>query len=197
VGLTDPDPAAVGLPQQVRWPELDPGATSTAVPVSLVATGPLPVLVREVRLEGEHTADFSVRSDECTARTVPAGQACQVWLRAQPQAAGERRARLILVDDTGARHVVALQVDGLPGRTRVLLRSDHNDYVGAGRDWLYTPADSTFRVTGSRSHVRFRVFGPGGASTGMRTSTLPEATSWPPGATPAPPATRSTRRGRA
>ncbi len=159
-------PAGTGsgfvAPSVLRWPASDLGRAGTAVPVTFVARGRA-VRLTDTSVTGASPADFPVRSDECSGRTVAAGDSCQVWVRFVAAAAGTRTAKLRITDATGERHDVSLQGFAYGGTTKVVLYSDPGDYIGAGRDWSYTPANAVISATGSREHVSFRVTGADGS----------------------------------
>jgi RTX calcium-binding nonapeptide repeat (4 copies) len=153
-----PGPVAVAS-SLVRWPPLDSGGASTAVPVTVTAAAP--ATIGSVTVAGAHPMDFPKRLDECSGRTLAAGDTCEVWMRFVPTVPGTRTARLrIPVGDV--THNVELQGFAYGGRTRVIMHSDPGDYIGQGRDWSYTPANATIAAGGTRQAASFGVDGANG-----------------------------------
>ena len=156
-----PDPLLVA-PTTVRWPASDLGRPSTVVPVTLMALDS-PVRLTRVSIAGSNPADFAIRSDECTGRTLPVGGSCQIWMRYVPTVAGTRVAVLRATDASGRRRDVALQGFAYGGRTRVVMTSDPGDYIGGGRNWSYTWANGRIGAVGSRQYLGFGVVGADGS----------------------------------
>ena len=94
-------------PGILRWPLTDMGKGGGAVPVTYLPAEQS--TVAGVSLAGDHPGDFSVRLDECSTRTVPAGGSCQVWVRFTPTTPGTRTAVLRVTDSGGRTHESALQ----------------------------------------------------------------------------------------
>jgi hypothetical protein len=162
VGVPAGTGSAFVAPSVLRWPASDLGGAATTVPVTVVATRSA-VRLTDTSVAGANPADFPIRADECSGRTLAAGDSCQVWVRFVAADAGTRTAKLRITDATGERHDVSLQGFAYGGRTRVVLHSDPGDFVGAGRDWSYTPANADISATGSRRHVSFSVTGADGS----------------------------------
>jgi len=154
-GSSDPAPAAV------RWPGLDIGRGGTVVPVTVLASAPTQLAGASIL--GPETADFAIRLDECSGRSLPAGGSCQVWVRFVPTVAGQRTATLRIVDGTNAFDDVQLAGLAYDGSTRVVMTSDPGDYIGGGKPWSYSPATANIRASGSRQHVGFSIDGADGS----------------------------------
>jgi hypothetical protein len=154
------DPALVS-PSTVRWPATDTGRPSTVVPVTLVAFD-APVTLTGVSIVGGNASDFLVRSDECSGETLPPGGSCQVWVRFVPSAAGTRLSTL-RVTGGGTQRDISLQGFAFGGTTRVNMTSDSGDYIGQGRPWSYTVANSLIAAGGIRQHVGFGIDGADGS----------------------------------
>jgi Tol biopolymer transport system component len=109
IRLGEPTPAAPTLvPGIIRWPATQVGATSTVVPVTVIAdAGPLSIA--SVSLTGPNPDDFGIRADECQGTTLAAGDACQVWVRFTPGTAGTRIAMLHVVDTQAHASDVVLE----------------------------------------------------------------------------------------
>lgn len=155
-----PDAPAVTVPAIVRWPPVERGGAGTAVPVTLFA--PAATQVSGVAVHGDHPGDFPIRVDECSGRSLPAGGSCQVWLRFAATAPGTRTAALEVAAG-GRTYATALQGFSYGGTTKVTMHSDPGDYIGGGRDWSYTPANSTVGIGGGREHVSFGIDGGDGS----------------------------------
>jgi hypothetical protein len=130
-------------PSGVTWPAVDVGAPTTVVPVSFVATES--THVTGVAVTGAQAPAFPVRLDECTGLSLSAGDVCQVFLRFAATVPGPADAVLRLTDRGGAAHVVPLHGFGIGGLTRVEFDSDPGDFIGAGVDRVFTPANAVFR----------------------------------------------------
>ena len=153
--------ALVPQARAVRHPDVHPGARAAPATVWWRATAP--TTVSRLYVSGPDATSFPIAADACTGRTLAAGERCTVQVGFAPVAPGPRTARLRLVTSAGTRLSVALDGYGLPGRTDWTMTSDPGDYIGQGRTWRYTVADSLFafgRVTPSR--VRALQDGPGG-----------------------------------
>lgn len=156
------EPAAgAGLvePTVTRWPPGDLGETATAVPVTVVATGP--AVISAVSMGGVNPGDFPIRVDECSGQRLAAGAVCQVWVRFVPSDVGARSAILRATLADGTREAAVLQGFAYGGRTRVVLHSEPGDYIGDGLDYSYTPANAAINATspGLRGHVAFSING--------------------------------------
>jgi heat shock protein HslJ len=162
VRLGEPGPAGAGgvAPAIVRWPTSDVGKAGTAVPATIVATGPMQLT--GATLGGANPGDFAIRLDECSGKALVAGQSCQVWVRYVPTSAGTRLATLHVRDSAGADYPVDLQGFSYGGRTRVSWTSDSGDYIGQGQPWNYTPANATIAASGSRRYIGFGIDGDKG-----------------------------------
>src|SRR3954453_7354539 len=161
VQVNEPAPAGpLPSPSVVRWPPIDAGRGAQTVPVTVVASSP--VAFAGTSVGGPNPGDFPVREDDCSGHSLIAGATCQVWVRFVPSAPGNRDAALTLVDSAGGRHTLPLQGYAYGGTPRVTMQSDSGDYIGAGQNWSYTPANAVITLTGNRSHVTFGVSGDNG-----------------------------------
>jgi hypothetical protein len=70
------------------------GVASPTRTATLRSTGSGEVVVRSLEVSGAQAADFTVVTDECTGRRLPAGASCDVVLRFRPGDAGIRQALL-------------------------------------------------------------------------------------------------------
>jgi hypothetical protein len=149
-------------PGIVRWPAGDVARPGTTVPVTLVAAG-APVSVGTASITGAAAADFTIRANECSGKSLTLGSSCQIWVRFLPATAGTRLATLRVADGEGAVHEVAVQGFAYGGRTRVEMTSDPGDWIGAGKKWTYTVATSEIAMSGSRWYAGFGINGADGS----------------------------------
>jgi hypothetical protein len=154
--------APLVTPWTVRWPPTDATRPTTVVPVTVAATEQ-PLGISGVSLGGGDPAQFLIRADECTGRTLAVGGSCQVWLRFTPAVAGTRTATLQLSDTAGGRREVVLQGFAFGGRTRIDMVSDPGDYIGQGRRWSYSIAADGMGFAGSRQYAGFGINGADGS----------------------------------
>lgn len=152
-------PAAI--PTVMRWPNTEVGDASSVQPVRLLAWNE-PVQVSQVAFAGAAAGAFSVRSDECTGKTLEPGQSCQVFVRFDAAVAGTRRAALHFTHAGGVAEV-NLDAHARGGRTRFVMNSESGDWIGGGRSYEYTPANATLSAGGSRRSVHIAVDGDDGS----------------------------------
>ena len=96
-------------PAEVEWPITQVGQATVPVPITVVA-GEAGAEVQSVSLEGADASDFQVISDDCLSVPLVLNGRCQLDLLAEPSTSGSRTAQLVIVDDSGARTVVPLEV---------------------------------------------------------------------------------------
>jgi RTX calcium-binding nonapeptide repeat (4 copies) len=162
IGQVGPPGAFAAAASHVRWPETDHGRAGLALPVTVLADGG-PVSIASAAVVGDDApADFAVRADDCSGRTVVAGSSCQVWVRYLAPEAGTRAATLRLTESGGAVHDVSLEAFAWGGRTRLVMDSEPGDYIGQGLDWSYTPDNASIGVGGARHYVGFGIDGDNG-----------------------------------
>ncbi|MBE1608418.1 hypothetical protein [Actinopolymorpha pittospori] len=152
-------------PHAVHWPDTYPAAQSKVVPVLVRQRGTSVGSVSAVALEGAHRQDFTIRSDECTGRSLDEGQSCLVNVRFAPQSPGPRTALLRITTSTGTLRV-PLDGYGIPGTTDWSMQSDSGDYIGGGRTYHYTTATDLVNFLGSRTRVSGSVDAANGESWG-------------------------------
>jgi len=156
--------ALLALPGTLWWPDVPPLGASSTVPVALVNPGAAALGVSTIAVTGLQAPDFSVESDACTGVTLQPGAACRVFLRLIPKVPGPRVAQLVATDGASQTYVVPLDGAGIPGDTRLVMKSDPGDYVGAGQKYKYTPANAQITVTGGLNVVHGSVSGQNGDS---------------------------------
>ena len=108
-------PAVAGprsAPTTVRYGTVDLGEPGVAAPVSFWPVGGAEI--SDVRVIGD---EAQVRIDDCTDAPVVAGEACRVWVRFTPRAAGVRRATLRATDAAGRTTDVPLEIFAHGGET--------------------------------------------------------------------------------
>lgn len=120
------------------------------MPVNLVNTGTTPVTVSSAQVTGSR--DFSVVGNDCGV--IAPGDMCRVYVGFTASSAGPRSAVLTVLDSTPAgRHRVPLSGEGIPGHTSWNLNSQTGEWIGQGKAWSFTPANTAFRIDGNESHV--------------------------------------------
>jgi RTX calcium-binding nonapeptide repeat (4 copies) len=142
-------------PALVRWPPADLGRDGREVPVRVFAERAA-THTRTI-VAGGDAASFPVVLDGCHGQTLAVGDTCEVRVGFTPTTPGEHTATLHLEDATGGDYAAVLQGFAYGGTTRVVLHSDAADFVGEGKDWSFTPADSVIRAGGSGRQVSFLV----------------------------------------
>ena len=150
------DPALVA-PQTIRWPAGDAGFSSTVVPAWVTAVDDS-VTLTGASIVGAAASSFTIRSDECSGRTLQVGESCQIFIRFVPADAGTKLAALRL-SGPGTERDVELQGFAFGGQTRVDMASDPGDYIGQGRPWHYTVATGLIEAWGTRQRVTFSIDG--------------------------------------
>jgi hypothetical protein len=146
-------PRVVPSQMELTWPDVDVTRGGTAVPVWFTNVGADDITFTGASIAGTGKSDFQVRLDECKGVTLGTGESCDVWVRFVPTVAGPRIASVALPDTDGTSRRVALDGTGVGGLTQVTMQSDTGDYIGGGKSYTYTPADSQLSISGSRSYV--------------------------------------------
>jgi hypothetical protein len=160
-GMPPAASALLAMPSAVRWPAADLGRSGRSVPVTVRSLSS--VRIAGASLVGEYPADFRVNGDQCSGKTLSAGQTCAIAVDFHPAASGRRTATLRIADANGKVLAVPLQGFTYGGRTRVALNSDAGDFAGAGKRYAYTPANADIDVLpGENTWAGFRVAGPTG-----------------------------------
>lgn len=138
VGLHAPEHAGVRLSGPVRA-----GALSDELTWTVGNGGTEPLVLGQLRGEGEHAEDLVVTSDSCSGRTVVGGQSCEVRYRVRPDSFVDREARFVLPDNSRRGHRAhEVRIDAY--RADVVYASRRTD----GRHVLKTaPATFTFDNT--------------------------------------------------
>jgi RTX calcium-binding nonapeptide repeat (4 copies) len=134
VGAWVPRVARAMAPGIVRWPPLDAWRRATPVPVTYRGGAP----VADVKVVGEHAADFPADATGCAGRRGP----CPVTVAFVPTAAGARAATLRVTDARGGVHETRLE-GFAQGGTTLVDAEVHISGAGAGRR-VFRPEDATF-----------------------------------------------------
>lgn len=98
-------PAPVDLPAAVDFGEQELSAKVQERKVTLRNRGDRTVEVVQIAAAGGHSADFPVKADRCSGRTLSARQTCDVTLSFAPKGVGARRAALSLTLNRSVRTV--------------------------------------------------------------------------------------------
>jgi Protein of unknown function (DUF1573) len=116
VSITYPAPTVSLDATALRFPRQAPGAASPAQVLTVTNRGSAPLVITGVQLAGENPDDFLV-TQGCQ-QPVAVGSSCQVAVRFDPQAEGDRSATLRLVANTSrAATTVSLSGAAVAGVT--------------------------------------------------------------------------------
>lgn len=92
-------PAIAFLPASLSFGVLPVQSAGTEQILAVRNEGNTSLNVRDAVVAGSHSGDFKVTDNGCSSGPTLPNQTCQITLRFQPAAGGERRATLILADD--------------------------------------------------------------------------------------------------
>jgi hypothetical protein len=139
-------PDVVTGARSISWPNVALGTLSRALlPLWYRNTASTSRAVGSVTRSGSNATDFAVASDGCSNRTLAAHASCSVVLAFAPGGAGVRSATLSV--PIGGRSIsTAVAGTGSPGRTLLRINSQAGDWVGGGRSYLMTDAQSQMQV---------------------------------------------------
>lgn len=186
LGSAVPYRAAITRPAVVEVAE--PPGVDALVDVDVRNAGREPIQLGTAGIDppagGEDgSAAWAVTGDGCAERSLAPGESCVVQVRFRATVPGERRARLVLPDDTasGARRV-GLEGIGLrpPSAPRITAVAEAIGRVSV--EWTPPPADITTDVSGGTIVSRR----PVGGTTWTDLATIPEGTNGYVDTTPAP-----------
>ena len=147
-------------PTTLRYGAVELGEPGVASPVTFWPKDG--AMITDVRLLGDSAADAQIRVDQCTGAPVVAGEACSVYVRFTPSAAGVRRATLRATDAAGRSTEVPLEIFARGGDTSYQVTSTMratqeglSPVMPPGTLTYDTKAD--YRVTSddSRLHISF------------------------------------------
>jgi hypothetical protein len=150
------------VPSTLRYAAVELGEAGVAAPVAFWPKDNSPIT--DVRVVGEHAADARVRADDCTGAPVVRGEACLVYVRFTPSAAGVRRATLRATDAAGRTSDVPLEIFAWGGDTSYTAVSSLRP-TQAGSQPIIPPgtytydAKSDFTVGGDPSRLSITVWG--------------------------------------
>ena len=102
--------------------EFDPapiGGESSSRKLKLESLGPGRLVVRSVRMAGDHPADFTVDASACQRGPLKRGKRCELKIRFTPVAAGNRQALLEIETNDAETPVVRVLLRGRALRTDV------------------------------------------------------------------------------
>ena len=160
IGETGPTGPLALAPSAVRWPKWDAGAPATPVPITFRAASA--ATFGNAQLQGADPNEFSIRSDACSGQSLVAGSVCKIWVRYERLAGGSHSASLQVADTDGNTYTVPLQGESFGGRTRVALVSDYGDFIGLGKAYNYSPANSFIGASGTPQRISARAMGADG-----------------------------------
>ena len=106
------DPALAPLPAGGFGGEVVVGAIGAPVLFALNNVAFNPVRIGQLVLEGSHPGDFRVALDECSGKTIDAGQSCNLQVVFSPTAAGRRTANVVAGTGAGAYATILVSGDG-------------------------------------------------------------------------------------
>ncbi|MGI8426663.1 MAG: Calx-beta domain-containing protein [Actinomycetota bacterium] len=108
-------PPAIRLrPDALAFAEQDRGSESGAKTLGITNVGIDPLTVSSIEKQGDNPADFEVKSDGCTAKSLAANRSCSVGVTFSPGAIGSRRATLRINHNAeGSPHLVNLTGTGI------------------------------------------------------------------------------------
>lgn len=92
-------PAIASLPAHLSFGESPVQSAGTEQVLAVRNEGNAPLDVHDAVVAGSDAGDFKVTDNGCSSGPTLPNQTCQITLRFQPSAGGERRATLILADD--------------------------------------------------------------------------------------------------
>lgn len=135
----------------ITWPSnpgLASGTQATTVPVYVRNGGTTSVPVGSAALSGSAATNFSLEANGCSGVTLAPGGACDLYVRFKASTRGPRMASLSLpLGSKTAKVQLAALVR--PGTTSLTMKSQSGDYIGAGEDYNFTPANASFTFLAS------------------------------------------------
>jgi len=145
LGEPAPAPGLVTGTRAFAWPNVPVGTVSAGVlPVWVRNTGSSSVAIGRAQFSGVNAQDFKVRSTTCGA-SLAAHASCSYLISFAPSAGGARTAQFTTAV---AGHLASTLLSGTgpAGRTALYARSQPGDWVGGGRTYLLTDAQSQMQV---------------------------------------------------
>ncbi|HEX8110148.1 MAG TPA: hypothetical protein VF516_20600 [Kofleriaceae bacterium] len=74
-------------------------SNTPSLPITLKASGTLPVTIRSFSIDGPNSGDFTISADACTGHTLMPGNTCQITIRYAASGVGGRSVTLHVNDD--------------------------------------------------------------------------------------------------
>jgi hypothetical protein len=139
-------PNVVTGARSFSWPHIPVGTRSPALlPLWFRNTGTTALAVGAATWSGANSSDFPVVSNGCSGKTLASHASCSVVLAFAPRAAGTRSATLTV--PIGGRNIPTVVAGtGPAGRTLLRINSQPGDWVGGGRSYLMTDAQTRMQV---------------------------------------------------
>jgi hypothetical protein len=153
LGEPPDDPVLQPVPSIVRWPADNFGTVETPVPVLVVASQP--TSISSVAIGGADPQDFRLAQDGCTGIQLAPKDSCSVQVAFDPLVAGTRTAVLQLIAGNGTVHSVPLQGFTYGGTTRLVVNSDSDAGLGAGKSYTFSAAGDTIWALGTPQKFQF------------------------------------------
>jgi hypothetical protein len=147
IQIGQPRPAGlITSSMSITWPATTHGAKVTPVPVYVRNPSTKSVHVGTISLSGSGASQFSLSLNGCGGSTLGPGDSCDVFVRFTARSAGPQTAKLNLPLGTTTYHV-QLDVPVNVGTTSLTMTSDAGDYIGAGKTYNFTGANSVIWLT--------------------------------------------------
>lgn len=156
----------IGLPRpaglitssmSITWPAATHGAKATPVPLYIRNPSTKSVHIGTVTLSGPAASQFSLPINGCGGSTLAPGASCDVFVGFTAKSAGPQTAKLNVPLGTSTYHV-QLDVPVDVGTTSLTMTSQAGDYIGAGKTYNFTGANSViWLASGSLSGLSARL----------------------------------------
>ncbi len=146
IQIGQPRPAGLIMSStSITWPAATHGAMVTPVPVYLRNPSTKSVHVGTVSLSGSAASQFRLSLNGCGGSTLGPGDSCAVFVGFTAKSAGPQTATLNLPLGTSTYHV-QLDVPVDVGTTSLTMTSQAGDYIGAGKTYNFTGANSVIWI---------------------------------------------------
>lgn len=146
LGEPSASPSVVTGARSFSWPHVPVGTRSPALlPLWFRNIGSTALAAGAATWSGANSSDFPVVSNGCSGKTLAPHTSCSVVLAFAPRAAGARSATLTI--PIGGRNIATVVAGAGPvGRTLLRINSQQGDFVGGGKSYLITDAQSRMQV---------------------------------------------------
>ncbi|MBV8993995.1 MAG: choice-of-anchor D domain-containing protein [Pseudonocardiales bacterium] len=131
VTITYPAPTAEVSATSLHFAPQTPGTAGPPQTLNVANKGSAPLVVSGVLLGGVNPGDFLV-ADRCR-QAVPVGSSCEVGIRFQPQAAGARSARLMLLTNASTAPAEVALSGGPPAGIQLTCKPITVGFTGSAR----------------------------------------------------------------